>query len=92
MDKAKAALKAYLKKEKIVPSKTKTGVGAMIGKVSQVADLQHLTSLVEAVGWELSYFKEKFDTSTGEKRPAAIYLGPPNKENELDIDDFVDSI
>ena len=92
MDKAKAALKSFLKTDKIVLSSTKKKIGAMIYNTAQVNDIQHLTELVEAVGWTVSVFSPSFDAITGNKRPASIYLGPPNTANQLDTDDFVDSI
>jgi|2_EtaG_2_1085320.scaffolds.fasta_scaffold43904_2 hypothetical protein len=92
MDKAKAALSSYLKTEKIILSNTKSKIGAMIYTSAQVTDLQHLTSLVEAVKWSVSVFGGKFDVDTGKRTPVTYYLGPPNTSNQLDPDDFVSRI
>ena len=89
MDKAKAALSSYLKKENIILSETKAKIGAMIYTTAQVTDIQHLTSLVEAVKWTVTVFAPSFDATTGNKRPSSIYLGPANTANQLDPDDFV---
>tara|TARA_R110000824_G_scaffold100674_1_gene239295 strand:+ start:253 stop:534 length:282 start_codon:yes stop_codon:yes gene_type:complete len=89
---AKAQLSSYLKTEKIILSSTRKKVGAMIYNTAQVKDLQHLTTLVEAVGLTVSEFEESFDARTGKKRARSIYLGPPNSANVLEADDFVASI
>jgi len=89
MDKAKSALSSYFKTEKIILSETKNKIGAMIYSTAQVTDLQHLTSLVEAVKWSVSVFGGKFDEVTGKRTPVTYYLGPPNTANQLDPDDFV---
>ena len=92
MTKAKAALKSFLKTNNIILSSTKKKIGAMIYNTAQVNDLQHLTELVEGVGWTVSVFGGKFDVNTGNRTPVVYYIGPPNTANQLDIDVLVDNI
>ena len=74
--------------------KTKSGLGFMIYEVQKVTDLQHLTSLVEALdnGWTLISSPERYKPN-GDKTPAAIYIGEARSANDItDLDSFCDII
>ena len=74
--------------------KTKSGLGFMIYEVQKVTDLQHLTSLVEALdnGWTLISSPERYKPN-GDKTPAAIYIGEARSKNDItDLDAFCDII
>ena len=79
-------LVSYLFKQKITVTKTKKSSGFMIYNPSQVKDLQHLTSLVEALpSWKVIVSDDEWDKGT-KVRSSAIFVGPVTSDLDVTSD------